>query len=134
MLSKSTNNNTDNSSGTQYQHTLTYYHSYKKKGESLTVTSNVEVNPTRDILISADNLLSFTAGRNSDTLDMTANNHMRNTNTGLSVGYNYPISKTITAGFTAAGSYLNNGADLLTYDLDPKQVCITYSYPAKAVT
>jgi len=120
LLSKSVNNNNDNGSGTQYQHTLTYYHSFKKKGESLTITSDVQVNPLRDIAISADNLMSFTAGLTSDTLDRLANNTTRNTTAGLSVGYNYPLSKTITAGFNANGNYLNNGADLITYDLDPK--------------
>ena len=120
VLSKSVNNDGDKGNNTQYQHSLNYYHSFRKKGESLSITNDISINPNTNLGISNDDLVSYTAGLTSDTLARLANNKSTNTSVGLSAGYNYPLSKTITAGITLTGNYSVNGADLFTYDLDPK--------------
>ena len=120
LLSRSLNNDNDKLSNTQYQHTISYFHSYKKKGESLSITNDVQVNPNHETGISNDELISYTAGLASDTLDRLANNRSKNTSADLGVGYNTPLSKTLTASVTVTGGYTVTGTDLLTYDLDPK--------------
>lgn len=120
LLSKTTDANTNSSSGIGYHHNLNYYHSFHKKGGSLTINNNVNINPGHSMNTSYDRLLSFTAGLTSDTLARLANNHNRNASIELNANYNYPLSKTLTAGIEIDNAYNNNGSDLLTYQLDPK--------------
>jgi len=120
LLSTSFNSNDNKTNIMQYGHSLAYYHSYTKKGESLSVTNNVSINPDRSKTISNDELVSYTAGLTSDTLARLASSNSRSTNVGLDASYNYPLSKTLTAGYTLRTHYSQNGTDLLTYDLDPK--------------
>jgi len=120
LLSKTIDANTNSSSGIGYHHNLNYYHSFHKKGESLTLSSAVNINPGHSNSISNNQLLSFTAGLTSDTLARLANSHNRNTSVTTSAGYNYPLSETLTAGIEAGNTYSNNGSDLFTYQLDPK--------------
>jgi hypothetical protein len=120
LLSKTTDISQSDGHSIQYEHNLNYYHSFHKKGESLSITSNVQVNPNHNTDISDDQLLSFTAGLTSDTLARIANNHATNTSTAISADYNYPLSKTLTGAVNIASSYSNNGSDLFTYQLDPK--------------
>ncbi|WP_183575888.1 outer membrane beta-barrel protein [Mucilaginibacter sp. X5P1] len=120
LLSKSNNNSSNDGNNTNYQHSLNYYHSFTKKGESLSITNNVQVSPNTGKNISVDDLQSYTASLNSDTLNRLANNKAGNTTVGLTADYNYPVSKKITLGIAVDGKHNNTGADLFTYDQNPK--------------
>ncbi|SDT52237.1 Outer membrane protein beta-barrel family protein [Mucilaginibacter mallensis] len=120
LLSISNNQDNSNNSNIEYQHSIIYYHAYKKKGESLTITNTLNINPSHSKSINNDQLIAYTAGLISDTLNRLANTSNRNSSASLSAGYHYPISKTLTADFLLKGSYLQNGANLLTYNIDPK--------------
>ena len=120
LLSTSVNNSDNRGSGMQYQHNINYYHSFKKKGESLTISNDVQVSPGNQQGISVDDLISYTTGLTSDTLNRLANTGSKNTSVALTAGYNYPLSKTLTAGIAVTNNYSTNGTDLLTYQLDPK--------------
>ncbi|SDT62589.1 Outer membrane receptor proteins, mostly Fe transport [Mucilaginibacter mallensis] len=120
LLSKSNNNSSNDGNNTNYQHSLNYYHSFTKKGESLSITNNVQVSPNTGKNISVDDLQSYTTSLNSDTLNRLANNKAGNTTVGLTADYNYPVSKKITLGIAVDGKHNNTGADLFTYDQNPK--------------
>jgi hypothetical protein len=120
LLTKTMDADNGNGNSVQYQHTIAYYHAFHKKGESVTITNTIDVNPNKNIDISTDGLISYTAGLSPDTLDRLANTKNRNTATALSAEYHYPIGKYLTAGIVFSGAYNNNGADLFTYDLNPK--------------
>jgi len=119
LLSKSNNSSNTTGSSTQYQHALSYYHAFKKKGESLNISNNISVSPGRSLNVSDDELISYTAGLTSDTLNRLANSNNRSTTANLIAGYNYPLSKTLTAAIIFTGNYANNGEDLFTYQLNP---------------
>ncbi|MGN6178786.1 MAG: outer membrane beta-barrel protein [Mucilaginibacter sp.] len=120
LLSKNTDANTTGNHSVAYNHNFNYYHTFRKKGESLTLNNSFNINPGHDINTSDDQLLSFTAGLTSDTLQRLANSQSRNVSTVISANYNYPLSKTLTAGIEAGNSYTNTGSSLFTYQLDPK--------------
>jgi len=114
----SSGNNTGNS--TRYQHSLSYYKSLKTKGESITITNDVQSSPNSSAGYSASQLISYVAGLNSDTLNRLTNNSGKSTNVDLIAVYQYPLTKTITSNISVNETYSSNGADLFTYDLDPK--------------
>jgi hypothetical protein len=120
LLTKTTDAGNSGGHNLQYGHNINYYHSFHKKGESLTITSITQVNPSHTTSISDDQLLSFTAGLTSDTLARIATDHSNNFATSLSADYNYPLSKTLIVAVNAASGYNNIGSDLFTYQLDPK--------------
>ncbi len=120
LLSKTTDAGNSDGHTVEYDHNLNYYHSFLKKGESVSVTSTISVNPSHTANVSDDRLLSFTPGLTSDTLARIANSHNTNFSTNLSADYNYPLSKTLTAGINIASQYSNSGSDLFTYQLDPR--------------
>lgn len=120
LLSKTTDADNNNGHSVQYEHTLTYYHAFHKKGESLTLNNTITVNPSHNAGTSDDRLLSYTAGLTSDTLARLATSQSSSTAVAISADYNYPLSKTFTMGMDVASSYSNNGSDLFTYQLDAK--------------
>jgi len=120
LLSKSNNNDNSNGNNTTYSHSLYFYHSFAKKGESISITNNVQIIPNTSSNISADDLLSYTAALNSDTLNRLANNKNITNAIDLSADYNYPLSKKIVAGIAVDGKHNNTGAELFTYDQDLK--------------
>jgi hypothetical protein len=117
-----TDNHTGASSGsnTQYQHLLSYYHAFKKKGESLTITNNVSFNPSKNLDYSLDNLVSYVVGLNSDTLNRFANSTSKNSNVSVDAAYHYPLGKNTTGVLDLTGLYTQSGAALFTYNQDPK--------------
>jgi len=120
ILSKIANNSNSNGTSTQYQHSIIYIKSLKKKGESFTFINNINVNPSKGLGYSVNDLASFVAGLTSDTLHRLANNTGRTTSVDLSAAYHNPLSKTITGGITFTGNYTSMGANLFTYDQDLK--------------
>jgi hypothetical protein len=120
ILNQDATSDNNNGSNTQYQHNLSYYHSYKLKGESISITNNVTINPSNSVDYNMDKLVSYVAGLNSDTLNRQANTSSKNTSMSLDVGYHYPLSKTIIGGITYSGAYINTGASLFTYNQDLK--------------
>jgi len=110
-------NNTGNN--TQYQHTLSYYHTFKTKGESINITNTVTVNPGRGMDYNADNLQSYVAALSSDTLNRLANTTSKNTTVNFDASYHYPLSKTIIGGISLTGLHATTGASLFTYNQDP---------------
>lgn len=120
LLNSSVNSNNSHNNGTSYEHTLNYYHSYKKKGESLSLSNTISITPHTGISYTANDLKSYTVGLNSDTLRRLADNTSSQTSVNLNVGYHYPVTKSTIAGVTVTDRYNKNGADLFTYDQDPK--------------
>ena len=111
---------TDNNSGsnTNYEHNLSYYHSFKKQGESINISNSVTINPSSGVDYNTDNLTSYIAGLNSDTLNRLANNASKNTSVNVDVSYHYPLSKNIIGGLTYTSLYNQTGASLFTYNQD----------------
>ncbi|WP_428329890.1 outer membrane beta-barrel protein [Mucilaginibacter sp.] len=120
LLNTAVNADHGNSNSFQYQHNLNYYRRLTKDGASLNITNVLSVHPENSHDISANDLLSYVAALQSDTLRRSSKNTNRQTSVNLSVGYHLPITKKLSANFTVTGLHDRNAGDLLTYDQDPK--------------
>jgi hypothetical protein len=115
-LTQNSNNAQSNNSRTQFQHTFNYYHGFRKKQESLTITHSLNINPDQTTNFSYLNLISQTAAVRSETLDRLTNNQNRSTSAGLYINYRYPLSKKLIANASLNSSYNYNARKLLTFD------------------
>ncbi|MBB6112177.1 Outer membrane protein beta-barrel family protein [Mucilaginibacter lappiensis] len=120
LLSINNSRETGNSRNQEYQHSMIYYHAFKKKGESLTISNELHFNPTHSTDINNNQLTAYAAGVISDTLNRLNSNSVRNTGTSLVAGFHYPLSKTWAGELALRAGYSKNGTDLLTYNIDSK--------------
>lgn len=105
-----------NTSRMQFNHTFTYYRSFKKKGESFNLSHNLSINPDNSTNFNYLKLISQTAAVRSEILDRLTNNRNRGTSAGLDLSYRYPFSKKIIANAGINSSYVYNARKLLTFD------------------
>jgi len=112
--------NTDNSSGDnlQFSHAFSYNHQFAKKGESISISQNVQLTPTSGVNYSNNYLTSYIASFPSYVLNRQNNTLGRNTDVSISAGYRYPIGKKLVLNVTAATGYNHNVNNSATYDLD----------------
>jgi hypothetical protein len=115
-LTESYNSVGNNTTRTQFQHSFNYYHSLKKKRESISITQTLNINPDQTTNLNYLNLISSTPAIASQTLDRLTDNQNRSTSAGLEVNYRYPLSKKITGNIGVSGRYQYNARGLLTYD------------------
>jgi len=100
----------------QFGHTFSYYRSFKKKGESLNLSHNLNINPNNSTNFNYWNLISQTAAVRSEVLDRLTDNRNRSTTAGLDLSYRYPFSKKIIGNIGINSSYSYNARKLLTFD------------------
>jgi hypothetical protein len=117
----STNNGENSGLGghTQFQHYMSYYHSFKKKGESIYLSHNLAINPDMSDGYNLNQLISYTSALPSTTLNRYSNNTSKNSTVGLSATYRYPITKKFTLSLSTTGNYNRQGGNKLTYDFNP---------------
>jgi hypothetical protein len=119
LLSRSITSDNSSGSNTSFQQTFTYYTKLdKKKGTSLSINSNLNISPSHSYNFSYNDLQSYVAALQSDTL----NKYSKNTNISdagnLNVGFHYPITKKLSATISVGSNYDRNEGDLLTYQQD----------------
>lgn len=115
-LIQSFNDVQNSNSSMQFQHTFSYYHSLKRKHESITITHNLDINPDQVSNFNYLNLVSQTAAIRSETLDRLTNNQNRSTSASLDISYRYPISKKLIANAGMSSRYSYNALKQLTFD------------------
>jgi len=110
-LSDSEGNNTGKSSDQQFRHGFSYYRSFKKKGMSLNVYHNLEVNSSDADRFNFFKLASFISNLNSTDQNRFSNNDNSSKSGNVKVNFRYPFTKKLTADWSIDESYRNN-ADL----------------------
>ncbi|MGZ3822098.1 MAG: outer membrane beta-barrel protein [Mucilaginibacter sp.] len=117
-----TNISSDNSKGNveQYQHTFNYYRKLSKKGASLSFINNLNINPDHSTGFTYNDLISYTAALQSDTLNRSAKTTNNTFSAGLTAAYHYPFNKKFSADISLSSSHNRNEGDLLTYQQDLK--------------
>lgn len=123
FLSLLNNNNGANygsSRDIQFSHNLTYYHKLHKKDASLSIVNAVNIHPQTGRNFTTNELQSYIAALESDTLHRLAKTTNIDNNEALSVGLHYLFGKKLSTNIAISGAYRRNNGDLLTYNEDLK--------------
>jgi hypothetical protein len=120
LINNNLSDNYGSSSSTQYQHDLNYYHKLNKKGASLAISNAISIHPENGRNFNNNDLTSYIAALQSDTLRRTAKTTNTDNAENLTVGLHYPITKKLSGNITVSGNHERNGGDLLTYNEDLK--------------
>ena len=118
ILNKGLSETSNNRSRVQFQHAFSYYRGLKKKGESLNITHNLNINPDKSFNFNNFNLTSFTSNINSEVLRRHTSSNNANASANLNVTYRYPFTKKLNGDITIAGRYNLDEHQLLTFDQD----------------
>ncbi|HET8829191.1 MAG TPA: outer membrane beta-barrel protein [Pelobium sp.] len=120
QLNKTVGDNSYRSSNMQFQQSFSYYKKLKKKGESLHINHNLNINPNRTLNFNNFDLTSFTSTVNSESIRRQIGNQNKSASVSLDASYRYPFTEKLTADISLTGQYNLNGREVLTYDLNPQ--------------
>ena len=123
FLSLLTNNSsTDYGSNSDFQfnHNLIYYHKLLETNASVSVSNVVNVHPQNGRNFTTNDLMSYVAALQSDTLHRLAKTINTNNNEMLNVGLHYPFNKKLSTNVAISGGHQRDAGDLLTYNEDLK--------------
>jgi len=101
-----------------FSHNLNYYRRFKK-GRSLTINNLLTLNGGGNDSYNFNQLNSFTPDIPSSLFDRYVNSGSKTRWTGLSVLYNLPLTKKLTAELFSNSRYYFWAEPLFTYDKDP---------------
>jgi outer membrane receptor protein involved in Fe transport len=102
-----------------FQHAIEYYHAFVKKGESISISQNLQVNPATGDNFNKDSLQSYLSSFSSYLLNREIKSLDRNTDAGLTVNYRYPLTKALTFDIGASSDYDHQVNKASTYDFNP---------------
>jgi hypothetical protein len=109
--------NSDNNSVT-YGHDLQYYTRLNRKGESFSIINNLSLNSSHGINYSYNDLVSYVAALQSDTLNRYGKNINHSDRYGLNIAWHYPLTKKLSLTMAMLNSFSSDGGDLFTYQQD----------------
>ncbi len=118
-LNKTVGDNNNNYHRTQFEHSFSFYKRLKKKGESLNISNNININPDRNFGINNFDLTSYTSTINSENVRRQNSNNNKSTSVNLDASYRYPFTEKLIGNLTFTGGYNLNGQEILAYDLNP---------------
>ncbi|MEJ7559631.1 MAG: TonB-dependent receptor [Pedobacter sp.] len=118
LLSKTEGSNSDKAYSDAFSHNLNYYRRFKK-GRSLTINNLLTLDGGGSDSYNFNQLNSFTPDLQSSLFDRYTNSGSKTNWTGLSVLYNLPLTKKLTAEFFSNSRYYYWAEPLLTYDKNP---------------
>jgi len=119
LLSQSINGGNSSGNFKSFQQTFTYYTKLnKKKGTSLSISSDLGISPSHNVSFTYDDLQSYVAALQSDTLNKYAKSINTTDKGDLSVGFHYPFTKKLSATVSLSSGYNRNEGDLVTYQQD----------------
>ncbi|MDR6943022.1 TonB-dependent receptor [Mucilaginibacter pocheonensis] len=118
LLLLNNNSSTDYGSGSdvQFHHDLSYYHKLRKKYASVSISNVINIHPQNGHNFTTNDLISYVATLQSDTLHRLAKTTNINNSEALTVGLYYPINKELSTNIAISGTHERNAGDLLTYD------------------
>jgi hypothetical protein len=118
LLNTNISSDHGNSNSFQYQHNLNYYRKLSKKGASITIANTVGIHPQHSVDFNNNELISYVAALQSDTLRRYSKNTNNDASAGVNVAYHYPLTKKLAADVILIGLHDSNKGDLLTYNQD----------------
>ena len=116
QLNETNRNETKNANSTSFSHNFSYYRRLKKKGRSLSINHSLSLNDNTSYDFSYNNFTSFTRELISEVLDRFADYHTQTNSGNVSVNYNFPIIKKLSAEITAESRYASSTDFLKTFD------------------
>lgn len=116
LLNNSNTNNSSRYNGMSFNQSLTYYRNLRKKGSSLYITHQLDINPNSGKNYRNSYLQSFTSQLPSTSLQRLEDIQGKSNTFNLDVAYRYPFSKKITGSLQGALGYRSSVGRLFTYD------------------
>lgn len=116
-LSETDGRNQSRKSSNDFSHDLTYYKRFRK-GRSLTINNLLNLNGGGTETYNYNKLTSFSSELESSLFDRYTTNNSKTRWTGLSILYNLPISKKLTAELFSNSRYYYWAEPLFTFDVD----------------
>ncbi|TKC07151.1 outer membrane beta-barrel protein [Pedobacter frigoris] len=116
LLNESRGSTSSDNNSTAFSHSFSYYRRLKKEGESLNITHSLSLNKTNSDNYSINDIKSFTDDIRSEVLDRYADNNTKSNSAELSVNYDYPIIKKLTAELNTGANYSTSTESLSTFD------------------
>jgi len=104
------------SNGTNFSHNLSYYRRLNKKGKSLNIQHSLNLNENKTTGYSYNAITSYDSSFPSTIQDRLADQQTINNSGNISLNYNQPISKKLSAELSSDTRYSTSREDLLTYD------------------
>lgn len=117
-LSETAGRNNNRSYSDDFSHNLNYYRRFKK-GRSLTLNNLLNLNGSGTDAYNFNQLNSFTPDISSSIFDRYVNSGSKTRWSGLSILYNLPLTKKLTAEFFTNTRYYQWSEPVFTYDMDP---------------
>ena len=115
LLSQSINNSNSSGSSVSFRHEFTYYTRLSKKGASFSISHALSISPSHNLNFSSDQLLSYTAALQSDTLNRSAKNTNNRDDGNLGIAVHYPFTKKLSVTVSVSGNFNRDEGDLFTY-------------------
>jgi hypothetical protein len=127
-----TNNNSNSSNNSlQFRHTFSFNHYLKKKGSTLNITHNLNINPRGDgNSYDIQNLVSYLSTIPSYTFNRFSDNTNRNNSGTVNANYRNMLSKKLTFDVSLGTDFNNDQNKAATYDYNP----ITGNYDSFVIT
>lgn len=107
---------TENTNQNSFSHAFSFHKRLKRKGESFSINHNLSLNQNTSGNFSYNELISFTSSIRSEILDRFADHHTKTSSGNVSLNYNLPLTKKLTAEFSANSRYARNTDILQTFD------------------
>ncbi|WP_316840339.1 outer membrane beta-barrel protein [Pedobacter gandavensis] len=119
-LNEVSNRSNSNGNNSSFSHTASYYRRLKKKGESINIQHNLSLNKSISNRYSFYDLKSYVESIKPELFDRLEENNNKSNDAGLSVEYNYPLSKVFDLEINAGGSYSNFTEKVSNNDKNPE--------------
>lgn len=116
-LSETDGRNRSSTSRDAFSHDFTYYKRFKK-GKSLTINNLLNLNIGSTETYNYNQLTSFSSELESSLFDRYVTNSSKTRGTGLSILYNLPLTKKLTAELFSNSRYYYWAEPLSTYDVN----------------
>ncbi|HTH83754.1 MAG TPA: outer membrane beta-barrel protein [Mucilaginibacter sp.] len=118
QLSDAVYTSTNSTNNTQFTQSLTFNHRFKKKGESINISHNLNISPGSGDAYSITNLTSYNVSLPSYLLNRFTNSVNKSMNGSINVSYQYPLTKKLTATIGLNSGYSHDINNSLVYDFN----------------
>ncbi len=119
QISNNSYTNSTVGSNTQFKQSFSYYRRLKKKGESFTLSHNLNINPGSSYNYSDNNLISYLAILPSSDLNRYTANSNKSFDLSFTGSFRYPFTKKIIGDISMTADYNENLDKSQVYNFDP---------------
>jgi len=118
LMSQSIASGYGNNNSSMYNHDLQYYTRLNKKGESFSIANKLSLSSSHGFNYSYNDLISYIAALQSDTLNRYGKNINYRDSYGLNIAWHYPFTKKLSLTIAIINDYSRDEGDLFTYQQD----------------